>query len=63
MEAKDVIDNTFETSKEVRFSEHELLISFNNDSGAEAFQDWYFSGGGEKAFLKYTEKNIENYKH
>lgn len=35
-----------------RVPEHEVLLSFNNDAGAEAFNDWWFSVG-KKQFVEW----------
>lgn len=35
------------TTREHYLAEHELLLSFNNDSGAEKFVDWWYYEGKE----------------
>ena len=38
--------------------EHEVLISFNNDSDAPAFHTWWYKHGKE-SFEKWYEENPE----
>ncbi len=39
----------------VRLPEHELLLSFENDSGSEKFLNWWWNVGKE-LFDKYCEE-------
>jgi len=39
--------------------EHEVLISFQDDEGACAFNEWWYDGG-YKAFFKWAEKNMKH---
>ena len=41
-------------------AEHEIMLSFVNDSDAEMFSDWWNSKGLE-AFMKWAEKNADKY--
>ena len=47
-------DYTFERDFHRDIHEHEVFISFNNDSGAEAFMEWWWDKG-EKAFNKWCD--------
>lgn len=40
--------------------EHEILLSFTNDCGAEAFQDWW-EDEGEEVFREWALENKEAY--
>lgn len=42
------------------FAEHEVLLSFTNDSGAEKFEDWW-SREGVKLFNNFCEENKNFY--
>jgi hypothetical protein len=43
--------------KLIHFAEHEILLSFHNDSGAEAFYEWW-QAGGEAEFAKWCRYNL-----
>ena len=45
---------------EIEIPIHEVLLSFNNDTGAEAFHDWWDSNGLDE-FSKWCSKD-EYYK-
>lgn len=38
---------TLEREKTLRLPKHEILLSFDNDSGAELFHDWWIWCGEE----------------
>ncbi len=46
---------SFPETIDARVAEHEVFISFNNDSGAEAFHEFWHTEGKE-AFEKWQEK-------
>lgn len=46
---------TLQDDTTIRFAEHELLLSFNNDSGKEKFEDWWFTEG-ESLFNNYCKE-------
>lgn len=48
------------SSKILYPAEHEVWLSFPNDSGAATFCDWW-NTEGEKLWLNYHEKNKEFY--
>lgn len=39
-----------------RMAEHEILLSFNGDMDAAAFQDWWYAKGQE-LYEEYAENN------
>lgn len=41
-----------------RLAEHEVFLSFTDDIGAEAFQDWWYNFGAE-LFGQWYEENKE----
>lgn len=49
-------DHNIKEEKTVRVSEHEVLLSFNNDGGAYAFQEWWPTVG----FAWYQAWVLEN---
>uniref|UniRef100_A0AB39AJN9 Uncharacterized protein n=1 Tax=Vibrio phage P018-4 TaxID=3229728 RepID=A0AB39AJN9_9CAUD len=53
-------DLDIETETTLRLPEHELLLSFVNDSGAEKFQDWWHESGKE-SFEDYCKENSHKY--
>lgn len=40
----------------LRMAEHEILLAFNNDSGAELFDEWW-STEGEQTFDRFVEEH------
>jgi len=42
----------------VNIPDHEVLISFNNDCGAEAFQEWWDADGFNQYKL-WVERNMD----
>jgi hypothetical protein len=42
--------------KQVHFAEHEILLSFYDDLGAEAFQEWWNEVGSE-SFAEWIKRN------
>lgn len=44
------------TQTTLHLPEHELLLSFVNDSGVEKFQNWWFESGKE-SFEDYCKEN------
>lgn len=43
----------------LRLAEHEILMSFNNDSGAYRFDEWWFQEGKDM-FDKWCEEYSED---
>lgn len=48
-------DLTLNSEKVIHLAEHEILLSFNNDSGAVKFHDWWYEQGSA-AFDKFCEE-------
>lgn len=58
-EAKDFYDHLMNPHHTgLRLHEHEILLSFINDGGACAFDEWW-GVEGKKRFQKYCEDNLE----
>ena len=53
-------DVCLEREKTIRLPEHEIILSFVNDSGAVKFEDWWFQTGKE-AFDDYCKENAKLY--
>jgi len=49
-------DLTFEREVTHHIGEHEIMISFNNDSGAEAFDEWWHDVGS-KLFMDWIKEH------
>ena len=47
------------TERTVHFCDHEVLLSFNNDSGAHAFHEWWGLRGNQ-LFQKYCQEEFED---
>lgn len=46
--------------KTIHFAEHEVLLSFDGDIGAEAFYEWWETdGGGYDEFCEYCRTHSE----
>jgi len=45
--------------EKLRLHEHEFYLSFNNDGGCYAFNDWWTSAG-KSAYEAWCEANLEN---
>jgi hypothetical protein len=52
-------DVSLDRETTLHLAEHEILLSFVNDSGAEKFDSWWFTQG-RKLFDKYCEENYED---
>lgn len=48
-------DFSLERETTLHLADHEILLSFNNDRGAELFEEWMYNGG-IKAFDEYCGK-------
>lgn len=46
---------TMENEKIIHLADHEILLSFENDSGAERFFDWWYMEG-LKAFDSFCDE-------
>lgn len=46
---------SFPREQHTSVSEHEILMSFNNDSDTEYFEQWW-NDFGEMSYAKYLEK-------
>lgn len=59
---KDMTKNDVTIKGETRFSipENEVLLSFNSDWMAEAFESWWIEN--QNKFIEYANKYIEEFK-
>lgn len=60
MKANRAIEHSVEKERVVHLHEHEVLLSFNNDIGAELFESWWHVEGINH-FKEWTEKNINDF--
>ena len=60
MSKKKFVDVEINATIKIEPAEHEVFLSFNDDSGAAAFHDWW-NDTGTVEFNKFFQKNKENY--